>query len=61
MLNVMIVTMRRRRVRGLARVARLSEQVSLQLVGEADGGIRGLEEADRLHPDVVLLDVLCPT
>ena len=37
-----------------------SEQVSLQLVGEAEGGIRGLEEADRLNPDVVLLDVHMP-
>ena len=33
-----------------------SQQVSLQLIGEAEGGIRGLEEADRLRPDVVLLD-----
>ncbi len=37
-----------------------SNQVSLQLVGEAGGGIRGLEEVDRLNPDVVLLDVHMP-
>lgn len=37
-----------------------SNQVQLQLVGEAGGGIRGLEEVDRLNPDVVLLDVHMP-
>lgn len=37
-----------------------SNQVQLQLIGEAGGGIRGLEEVDRLNPDVVLLDVHMP-
>ncbi len=61
MLNVMIVDDEPPARARLGQVLRdCSEQVSLQLVGEADGGIQGLEEADRLHPDVILLDVHMP-
>ncbi|HYM47962.1 MAG TPA: response regulator, partial [Burkholderiaceae bacterium] len=61
MLNVMIVDDEPPARARLGQVLRdCSEQVSLQLVGEAEGGISGLEEADRLHPDVVLLDVHMP-
>ena len=58
MLNVMIVDDEPPARARLGQVLRdCSQQVSLQLIGEAEGGIRGLEEADRLRPDVVLLDV----
>ena len=61
MLNVMIVDDEPPARARLGQVLRdCSEQVSLQLVGEAEGGISGLEEADRLHPDVILLDVHMP-
>ncbi len=61
MLNVMIVDDEPPARARLGQVLRdCSEQVSLQLVGEAGGGIRGLEEVDRLNPDVVLLDVHMP-
>ncbi|MGH6623949.1 MAG: LytR/AlgR family response regulator transcription factor [Burkholderiaceae bacterium] len=61
MLNVMIVDDEPPARARLGQVLRdCSEQVSLQLVGEAEGGIRGLEEADRLNPDVVLLDIHMP-
>jgi two-component system response regulator AlgR len=61
MLNVMIVDDEPPARARLGQVLRdCSEQVSLQLVGEAEGGIQGLEEADRLHPDVILLDVHMP-
>ena len=60
MLNVMIVDDEPPARARLGQVLRdCSEQVSLQLVGEADGGIQGLEEADRLQPDVIL-DVHMP-
>jgi two-component system response regulator AlgR len=61
MLNVMIVDDEPPARARLGQVLRdCAQQVALQLVGEAEGGIRGLEEADRLHPDVVLLDVNMP-
>jgi two-component system, LytTR family, response regulator AlgR len=61
MLNVMIVDDEPPARARLGQVLRdCSTQVALQLVGEAEGGIRGLEEADRLRPDVVLLDVNMP-
>ncbi len=61
MLNVMIVDDEPPARARLGQVLRdCSDQVSLQLVGEAGGGIRGLEEVDRLNPDVVLLDVHMP-
>jgi two-component system response regulator AlgR len=61
MLNVMIVDDEPPARARLGQVLRdCSEQVSLQVVGEAGGGIRGLEEVDRLNPDVVLLDVHMP-
>ena len=61
MLNVMIVDDEPPARARLGQVLRdCSEQVSLQLVGEAGGGIHGLEEVDRLNPDVVLLDIHMP-
>ena len=52
MLNVMIVDDEPPAQARLGQVLRdCSERVSVQLVGEADGGIQGLEEADRLQPD----------
>ncbi len=49
MLNVMIVDDEPPARARLGQVLRdCSQQVSLQVVGEAEGGIRGLEEADRL-------------
>ncbi|MGZ8304038.1 MAG: LytR/AlgR family response regulator transcription factor, partial [Telluria sp.] len=61
MLNVMIVDDEPPARARLGQVLRdCSAQVSLQVIGEAEGGIRGLEEADRLRPDVVLLDVNMP-
>jgi two-component system response regulator AlgR len=61
MLNVMIVDDEPPARARLGQVLRdCSEQVAVQLVGEADGGIQGLEQADRLNPDVVLLDIHMP-
>jgi len=61
MLNVMIVDDEPPARARLGQVLRdCSQQVSVQVIGEAEGGIRGLEEADRLRPDVVLLDVNMP-
>src|SRR5512139_2121863 len=58
MLNVMIVDDEPPARARLGQVLRdCSQQVSLQLVGEAEGGIRGLEEADRLRPDVDMPDM----
>src|SRR5262245_44628360 len=61
MLNVMIVDEEPPARARLGQVLRdCSDQVAVQVVGEAGGGIRGLEEVDRLNPDVVLLDVHMP-
>jgi two-component system response regulator AlgR len=47
-----------------ARLAQLlsdiSRELPLQVVGEADSGVRALAEAERLRPDVVLLDIMMP-
>jgi two-component system response regulator AlgR len=37
-----------------------ASQVPLTVIGEADGGFRALEAVDKLHPDVVLLDIHMP-
>jgi len=44
--------------RGLRLV--LETEDDLQVVGEAADGIEAIEEANRLHPDVVLMDVRMP-
>lgn len=47
-----------------ARMAQLLEdcgkQLPLQVVGEADSGVKALAEAEKLRPDVVLLDIMMP-
>jgi two-component system, LytTR family, response regulator AlgR len=37
-----------------------AEQVELEVVGEADGGVAALHAVERLQPDVVLLDISMP-
>jgi len=44
--------------RGLRLV--LETEDDLQVVGEASDGVEAIEEANRLHPDVVLMDVRMP-
>jgi DNA-binding NarL/FixJ family response regulator len=44
--------------RGMARA--LLESEGFVVVGEAANGASGLEQAKRLHPDIVLLDVQLP-
>lgn len=44
--------------KGLAMVLRL--EPSLSVVGEAQNGREGLEAARRLHPDIVLVDLVMP-
>src|ERR1700710_1709060 len=46
-------------VRGGFRVV-LDAEDDLQVVGEAEDGIRAVELARRLHPDVVLMDIRMP-
>ena len=38
----------------------LEEVDDLEVVGEAGDGLLGLEEAKRLHPDVILMDLVMP-
>ncbi|WP_240641303.1 response regulator [Nocardioides ferulae] len=38
----------------------LGGQADLEVVGEADDGAAGVEQAGRLHPDVVLMDIRMP-
>jgi two-component system response regulator NreC len=38
----------------------LNEQTGLEVVGEAGNGRAAVEEADRLRPDVVLMDIMMP-
>jgi two-component system response regulator AlgR len=61
MLKVLIVDDEppaRARMRQL--LADCAPRLALQVVGEAAGGRAALEEADRLQPDVVLLDISMP-
>lgn len=44
--------------KGLAMVLRL--EPSLEVAGEAENGRAGLEAAKRLHPDIVLVDLVMP-
>ncbi len=44
--------------KGLAMVLRL--EPSLEVVGEAENGRKGLEAAKSLHPDIVLVDLIMP-
>jgi len=44
--------------RGLRAV--LEAESDLEVVGEADGGMRGISLAHKLRPDVVLTDLLLP-
>jgi DNA-binding NarL/FixJ family response regulator len=44
--------------RGMGRAVQM--HAGLELAGEADGGEAALEAADRLRPDVVLLDLRMP-
>lgn len=44
--------------KGLAMVLRL--EAGLEVVGEAENGRAGLEAAQRLHPDLVLVDLVMP-
>lgn len=61
MLNVMIVDDEPPARARLGQVLRdCAEQVAVQLVGEGEGGIHGLEQVDLLRPDVVLLDIHMP-
>lgn len=61
MLNVLIVD---DEPPARARMAQLlgdcAQQVPLKLVGEAEGGVPALAAAERLKPDVVLLDIMMP-
>jgi two-component system response regulator AlgR len=61
MLNVLIVD---DEPPARARMAQLlgdcAGQVPLKLVGEAEGGVHALAAAERLKPDVVLLDIMMP-
>ncbi|GAB4469653.1 MAG: LytTR family DNA-binding domain-containing protein [Burkholderiaceae bacterium] len=61
MLNVLIVD---DEPPARARMAQLlgdcAQQVPLKLVGEAGGGVPALAAAERLKPDVVLLDIMMP-
>ncbi len=38
----------------------LSTEPDIQVVGDAENGLRAIEEVARLHPDVVLMDVQMP-
>lgn len=42
------------------RIKRLSDQLGYQVIGEASNGQEALEQIDRLHPEVVLLDIRMP-
>lgn len=44
--------------KGLAMVLRL--EADLNVVGEAENGRAGLEAAQQLHPDIVLVDLIMP-
>lgn len=44
--------------KGLAMVLRL--EPDLEVVGEAENGLAGLEAAQRLHPDIALVDLVMP-
>lgn len=44
--------------KGLAMVLRLESD--LEVVGEAENGLVGLEAARKLHPDIVLVDLIMP-
>ena len=44
--------------KGLAMVLRLEPDI--EVVGEAENGRAGLEAARRLHPDLVLADLVMP-
>lgn len=39
----------------------LRSQAGIELVGEAANGSEAVEQAERLHPDLVLMDVSMPT
>ncbi len=39
----------------------LRSQAGIELVGEAANGNEAVEQAERLHPDLVLMDVSMPT
>src|SRR5574342_762147 len=44
--------------KGLAMVLRL--EPDLEVIGEAENGRAGLEAAQRLHPDIALVDLIMP-
>jgi len=44
--------------KGLAMVLKL--EPDLKIIGEAENGIKGLEAAQRLNPDIVLVDLMMP-
>ena len=46
-------------VRGVVR-ARLSASKDLEIVGEAEDGLSAVEQVQKLHPDVLVLDLLMP-
>ena len=38
----------------------LNAQPDMEVVGEAQGGRHAITEAQRLHPDIVLMDITMP-
>lgn len=39
----------------------LGQKPELQIVGEASDGLEGVQQAEELHPDLILLDIGLPT
>ncbi len=38
----------------------LSKEAEIELIGEADNGLKGVELAKRLNPDVIVMDIGLP-